>query len=101
MVQHKYNLRFSFFRAFIVKALTWDLLGPRDHVDQLLVGHAGEQRHHADLRVRPVHLLPRGQHGRLRPLQDQEHLDQWGSSDEAIEDQATPPLLLPLLSERL
>jgi len=58
-----------------VTVLTWDLLGPGDHVDQLLVGHAGEQGHHGDLGVGPVHLLPRGQYRRLRPLEHQEHLE--------------------------
>ena len=36
---------------------TWKLLGPGDHMDQLLVSHAGEQGHHGDLSVGSAQLL--------------------------------------------
>ena len=53
---------------------TWHLLGPGDHVDQLLVRHAGEQRHHGDLCVGAADLLTGAQHRGLRALEQQEHL---------------------------
>lgn len=61
-----------------LSALTWHLLRPGDHVDQLLVGHAGEQGHDGDLGVRPTELLAGTQDWRLRLLQQQQHLGKGG-----------------------
>ena len=43
-------------------------------MDQLLVGHAGEQGHHGDLGVGLVHLLTGAQYRRLGTLEQEEHL---------------------------
>lgn len=53
---------------------TWKLLGPCDHVDQLLISHAGEQGHHGDLSIGSVHLLTGAQHWGLCTLEQEEHL---------------------------
>ena len=54
-------------------------------MDQLLVGHAGEQGHHGDLGVGSTQLLTRTQGGRLRPLEQHQHLfqNQGRSTDES------------------
>lgn len=53
---------------------TWKLLGPGDHVDQLLIGHAGEQGHHGDLGVGTTQLLTGAQHRGLCTLEQEEYL---------------------------
>lgn len=53
---------------------TWKLLGPGDHVDQLLVSHAGEQGHHGDLGVGSAHLLTGAQYRGLCTLEQEKHL---------------------------
>ncbi len=53
---------------------TWKLLGPGDHVDQLLIGHAGEQCHDGDFGVGSAQLLTGAQHRRFSTLEQEEHL---------------------------
>lgn len=48
---------------------TWKLLGPGNHVDQLLIGHACEQGHHGDLSVGSAQLLTGAQHWGLGTLE--------------------------------
>lgn len=60
------------YRATLIS--TWKLLGPGDHVDQLLIGHAGEQGHHGDLGVGSVQLLTGAQIRGLGTLEQEEHL---------------------------
>lgn len=43
-------------------------------MDQLLIGHAGEQGHHGDLGVGSVQLLTGAQHRGLGALEQEEHL---------------------------
>lgn len=59
--------------SFHVKR-TWNLLGPGDHVDQLLVGHVCEQGHHGDFGVGSTELLAGAQHRGLGPLKLEEYL---------------------------
>lgn len=54
---------------------TWKLLGPSNHVDQLLVSHVGEQAHHSDLSVGPVQLLTGAQHRGFSTLEQEEYLE--------------------------
>lgn len=53
---------------------TWNLLGPGDHVDQLLVSHVGEQGHHGDFGVGSTQLLTGAQQWGLCTLELEEDL---------------------------
>lgn len=53
---------------------TWKFLGPSNHMDQLLVCHAGEQCHHGDLGVGSAHLLSGAEHWGLSTLKQEENL---------------------------
>lgn len=48
---------------------TWKLLGPGNHVDQLLIGHTCEQGHHCDLGVGSAQFLTGAQHWGLGTLE--------------------------------
>lgn len=57
---------------------TWNLLGPGNHVDQLLVSHVCEQGHHGDFGVGSTQLLTGAQQWRLCTLELEEYLTkQW------------------------
>lgn len=53
---------------------TWNLLGPGNHVDQLLVSHVCEQGHHGGFGVGSTQLLTRAQQWGLCTLELEEYL---------------------------
>ena len=53
----KCNLLFFFKDRHTTPTHTWNLLGPGDHVNQLLIGQVGERHHNVCFSQRPPHVL--------------------------------------------